>query len=429
MNKSDFIFSLPQLVKYLHTKGIKLSKNDTLLTDRPKNHFFLLVPKYYIDLIDWDHPDDPLRKMVITSNLENEVKDYELTDPIGDQPHSPVPGIIHRYPDRCLLNLINICAIHCRFCFRRNLLASATGNFAKSMEYIASHPEIWEVILSGGDPFMYTDDFLEKILNRLKAIPHVKIIRFHTRIPAVYPTRITGNFLHILKGGNIPKKLIQNNEWVTRASYPSLRSGQAPNNKRFILRSEATKGRTLRDSTHTKDSRLIIVLHINHPREITKHFRQVVEKMKNAGIMLLSQTVLMKGVNNDAVTLAKLFKGLIEIGVKPYYLHHLDLAAGTDHFRISVEEGKSIMRQLRGHISGHCIPEYVIDTPGGFGKIPVFWFERINEKTYKAESFEGKQINYIDYFDSQEQDTIDGRKSRCFTVGKSKSNLSGRTCY
>ncbi|MBI2029211.1 KamA family radical SAM protein [Candidatus Gottesmanbacteria bacterium] len=339
LSKSDFVFSTSELKTYLGQKGINMNKAGMDV----KHPFFMMVPKYYLDLIDWNDNNDPLRKMVITSSLENDIKKYELTDPIGDRPHTPVPGIVHRYQDRCLLMLSNVCAVHCRFCFRKNLLNSNTYDFKKSIEYIKKHKEIWEVILSGGDPFMMEDIFLQKIITALKQIKHIKMIRFHTRTPAVYPKRITDDFVKIIS-----------------QAKPS-----------------------------------IIVFHINHPREITPEFIQSVAKLKKTSSILLSQTVLLKGVNDNTQTLTRLFKSLVEIGIKPYYLHHLDYTVGTDYFRISVEEGKKIYRELSS-ISGHCIPEYVIDIPGGLGKIPVFWFNHVGKNKYQATDFAGKKVVYSD---------------------------------
>lgn len=343
MNKQDFVFSVAQLKEYLTSKRWDMSRMEKMGA-WPEHGFNLLIPKYYIDLIDWYDEEDPLRKMVMTSNLEQEIQEYEESDPVGDESHSPVPGIIHRYPDRCLLMLTNACAVHCRFCFRKNLLHSNIALYQKCMDYLTEHTELWEVILSGGDPFTFTDVFMEKVIRDIRAIPHLKMIRFHTRTPAVYPQRVKDRFLEAI--------------------------GQA--------------------MPYT------IIIHINHPREITAEFIQSVSKLRSTGALLLSQTVLMKGINDNAKVLEMLFKGLMEIGIKPYYLHHLDAAAGTHHFRTSVEQGKKLMHELRGHIPGTCIPEYVIDTPGGYGKIPVFWFQHTGEKTYEATSFEGKKIVYTD---------------------------------
>ncbi|MBI1863325.1 KamA family radical SAM protein [Candidatus Microgenomates bacterium] len=303
------------------------------------------MPKYYVDLIDWNDPDDPLARMVVTSNLEKEVKQYEMEDPIGDRPHTAVPGIVHRHRDRCLLMLTNVCAVHCRFCFRKNLLEDNRADFEKSIQYIRDHEELWEVILSGGDPFTFTDHFMELVLKKLKEIPHVKMIRFHTRTPVVYPARVDEKLTTVLEN-----------------------AGQ-----------------------------YIVVLHINHVREITPDFCRAVADLQKSGAMLLSQTVLLKGVNDSVENLETLLRGLVEISIKPYYLHHLDPAAGTHHFRISVERGKDIYRQLRQRISGVCIPEYVIDAPGGYGKFPVDMFVKITEKTYQYETPNGQVVTYIDH--------------------------------
>lgn len=340
MNKDNFIFSTAQLIQYLDAKDIKHN-----IPIKATNNFSLLIPKYYIDLINWSDKNDPLMRMVLINDVENSIKDYQKRDPIGDHSHSPVPGIVHRYPDRCLLMLTNVCAVHCRFCFRKNLLSSNKMLYEEGMKYIENHPELWEIILSGGDPFMFTNSFLSVVVNRLNTISHVKVIRFHTRIPSVYPYRITKE---------LTETLLQTKK------------------------------------------RCIVVIHINHPREVTADFIHHTNLLKEKGIILLSQTVLLKEINNDAHILEELFKRLIEVGIKPYYLHHLDIAAGTHHFRISVQEGKQIMQQLRGHVSGICMPEYVIDTPGGYGKIPVFWFTHTSTNTYTASSFEGIKITYND---------------------------------
>lgn len=342
MNRADFVFSVAELKDLLVRKGVTGEQIEKMVGG--DHHFNLLIPKYYVDLIDWNDVCDPLAQMVVTSDLEGDVMEYELKDPIGDRPHEAVPGIIHRHRDRCLLMLTNVCAVHCRFCFRKNLLDENRADFDKSIQYIRDHTEIWEVIFSGGDPFMFTDHFMELVLKKLNEIDHVKVIRFHTRTPVVYPARVTENLSTILK----------------------------------------------------KAGPFSVVLHINHPREITPDFCRATELLQKSGAMLLSQTVLLKGVNDDVETLTNLFKKLVEIGVKPYYLHHLDPAAGTHHFRISVETGKTIYRQLRQRISGVCLPEYVIDVPGGYGKFPVDMFARIDAKTYQCETSDGDVLTYVD---------------------------------
>jgi len=307
--KTDFIYSLVDLKKYLSSKKWDISKSELLREKENNFGFSLIIPKYYADLINWYDKNDPLAKMVLISKLENNNKSEELVDPIGDKKYSVVPGVIHRYKDRCLLMLTNTCFVHCRFCFRRNILHENKADVKKSLNYISEHKEIREVIFSGGDAFILTDYSLEKTISELKKIPHVKILRFHTRTPVVYPKRVNQKLVNIL----------------------------------------------------TKYSPAIVVVHINHAREISEGFKRAINLMKKAGIMLLSQSVLLKGVNDNAKTLKELFYKLVETGVKPYYLHHPDLVKGTGHFYLTLEKGKTIINQLKSSISGVCIPDYVIE--------------------------------------------------------------------
>lgn len=317
-------------------------------------NFSILVPEFYSNLIDWDDPNDPLRKMVELDPREDKIQKYEIADPIGDKPKTVIPGLIHRYPDRVLLNLTSACAVHCRFCFRKNLLGEpktlSKVDLDKIFTYLSKHKEIWEVIFSGGDPFMIPNKLLKEVVGKLNKIKHIKTVRFHTRIPVVDPEVLTKN------------KTIQ------------------------LLKNELQE-----------EKKLTIVIHINHPREITKEFKKVVNDFQKIGALVLSQTVLLKGVNDNAEILAELFRELIESGVKPYYLHHLDIAKGTHHFRVSIEKGKKIFQKLRGNLSSVCLPEYVLDIPGGFGKIPIFWLKKTGKKTYTSINFEGKKVKYIDF--------------------------------
>lgn len=341
MNRADFVFSAVELKEYLLKKGIAKKQIEKMVGG--DQHFKLLIPKYYLSLIDWNDPADPLAKMVVTSSLESDVKEYEMDDPIGDRAYEAVPGVIHRHRDRCLLMVTNVCAVHCRFCFRKNLLDENRADFEKSIEYIRNHEEIWEVVLSGGDPFMFTDHFMDLVIGKLREIPHVKMIRFHTRTPIVYPARVTDALVSILK----------------------------------------------------KAAPYSVVFHVNHPREIAPDFCRTVTALQKSGAMLLSQSVLLKGVNDNVEVLTDLFRSLVEVGIKPYYLHHLDLATGTHHFRISVKAGKALYEKLQRTISGVCIPEYVIDVPGGFGKIPVTSFVEKNG-VYHSVNGEGKPVTYRD---------------------------------
>jgi lysine 2,3-aminomutase len=275
-------------------------------------------------LIDPADPSDPIARQFIPDGPELEARAEELRDPIGDDAHSPVAGIVHRYPDRVLLKPIDICAVYCRFCFRRETVGQGhpltRGQLAAALDYIRAHPEIWEVILTGGDPLMLSPRRLADIVKTLAAIDHVKIIRVHTRVPVVDPARVTPALVRALKA-----------------------------------RSKAT----------------YVVLHANHARELTPAARAACARLIDAGIPMLSQSVLLRGVNDDAATLGALMRTLVECRIKPYYLHHGDLAPGTAHWRTGLDAGQELMRALRGRLSGLCQPTYVLDIPGGHGKSPV----------------------------------------------------------
>jgi len=277
-------------------------------------------------LIDRENPDDPIARQFIPSALELVSEPGESADPIGDDVHSPVAGIVHRYPDRVLFKLVHVCAVYCRFCFRREMVgpgkATALSDTAyrDALDYIRDHKEIWEVILTGGDPLMLSARRLAEIMADLAAIDHVKIIRIHTRVPVAAPSRIDG------------------------AMVAGLR----------------VEGATT-----------WVAVHANHPRELTEAARAACARLVDAGVPLVSQSVLLRGVNDDAVTLEALMRAFVECRIKPYYLHHGDLAPGTAHLRTTIEDGQALMRSLRGRVSGLCQPDYVLDIPGGHGKAPV----------------------------------------------------------
>ena len=292
--------------------------------------FSKLIPPHYSHLIDWNNPKDPLYLMAVPSKKENIKKSNEFADPIADAIHEKTPGLIHRYPDRVLLKVTNACAIHCRFCFRKNILKDNAFDLEKAIKYLTKHKEVWEVILSGGDPLALSDEKIQEILRKLSKIPHIKSIRIHTRIPVVAPERITKKFIDIISKFSNPKK-----------------------------------------SPKTNSKKIIFVFHINHSKEISKELAKISQLLLSKNIMLLSQSVMLKGVNDSAKTLSELFRGLIEIGVKPYYLHQLDPAIGISHFKVPLKKARAIYRSLRGNLSGICIPEFMIEQPKGKGKIPV----------------------------------------------------------
>jgi lysine 2,3-aminomutase len=277
------------------------------------------------ELIDRADPNDPVARQFVPGPAELEVRPEERTDPIGDHAHSPVEGIVHRYPDRVLLKLTHVCAVYCRFCFRREMIGPAAAPLTAkqlnaALAYVAAHPEIWEVVLTGGDPLVLSARRLKQVVSRLAAIPHVKVIRVHTRMPVADPARITPELVRALRAKG-------------KATY--------------------------------------VVLHANHARELTGAARDACARLIDAGIPMLSQSVLLAGVNDDPQTLGALMRVLVECRIKPYYLHHGDLAPGTSHLRTSIERGQDVMRALRGRLSGLCQPTYVLDIPGGHGKSPI----------------------------------------------------------
>ena len=277
-------------------------------------------------LIDASDPNDPIAAQFRPDLRELDIAPDEIGDPIGDDAHSPVKGLVHRYPDRCLLKLVHVCPVYCRFCFRRETVGpqgdgALTGEaLDAALAYIEAHPEIWEVIFTGGDPLLLSARRVREISARLAAIPHVKILRWHTRVPAVDPLRVTPDLAEALR---------------------------------------------------TKDATTYVVLHANHPRELTTEALAACRRLIDSGIPMLSQSVLLKGVNDDLATLETLLRAFVRNRIKPYYLHHADLAPGTSQFRTSIAEGQALLRDLRGRVSGLCQPTYVLDIPGGAGKVPV----------------------------------------------------------
>ena len=277
-----------------------------------------------IDLIDPADPADPIARQFVPDPAELVTAPEERGDPIGDERFSPLKGIVHRYPDRVLLKPHHACPVYCRFCFRREQVgpegeALDAAELAAALDYIRARPEIWEVILTGGDPFLMSPRRLREILGALDAIAHVAVIRFHTRVPVVDPDRVDTALIDALA--------------AEKAVY--------------------------------------VAIHANHPRELTAGFRAACRRLAAAGIPLLGQSVLLRGVNDDPAVLEALFRGLVAARVKPYYLHHPDLARGTSHFRLGLGEGRQIVDALRGRVSGLCQPSYVLDVPGGHGKVPV----------------------------------------------------------
>ncbi len=318
--------------------------------------YAVALPPTLAVLIDRNDPHDPIARQFVPQSAELDSQPQELADPIGDDAHSPVEGIVHRYPDRVLLKLTHVCAVYCRFCFRREMVgpdkpnaksnALSAAALAAALDYIRAHGEIWEVILTGGDPLVLSARRLRAVMKALGAIDHVKVVRIHTRVPIADPARVTPELVRALRIDG-------------KATY--------------------------------------VAIHVNHARELSAQARIAVARLADAGIPLLSQTVLIAGVNDSAQTLGDLMRALVECRIKPYYLHHGDLAPGTAHLRTGIAAGQELMRELHGRYSGLCQPTYVLDIPGGHGKSPVgpsYLEPRDDNGHYQVQDFNGRRHIY-----------------------------------
>ncbi len=314
---------------------------------------FAITP-YYASLLNAKDASQPIRRTVVMTRDENFLAPGEAVDPLGEEEDSPVPGIVHRYPDRVLFLTTGFCSVYCRYCTRSRMVGVPGGEaqyniqqWGKAIEYIKSHTKIRDVLLSGGDPLTLADERLEWLLSNLRAIPHVEFIRIGTKVPVVLPQRIT-------------PKLVQ----MMRKYHPVWMS-----------------------------------IHFTHPDEITPEVSDAVQRLADAGIPLGSQTVLLKGINDSVEVMKKLFHELLKNRVKPYYMYQCDPVAGTSHFRTSVSKGIEIIAGLRGHTTGYAIPNYVIDAPGGGGKIPILpeYVQGRENGNLILKNFEGKLFSYPDF--------------------------------
>ncbi len=322
--------------------------------------FSVAVSEPLLELIEAspDPKKHPMALQFLPNPAELDIRPEEFSDPLGENALSPLKGIVHRYPDRCLLMPLMVCPTYCRFCFRREKVAKkdqslSSDELAKACAYIVEHPAIWEVILTGGEPLMLKPEKLRAIIETLNTIDHVKVIRIHTRLPVFDPERITEALVEAL---NSPK-----------AVY--------------------------------------VLLHTNHPTELTESTLNACARFIRAGIPMLSQTVLLKGINDDPVILGQLMRALVSHRIKPYYLHHGELAQGTSHFRTSMKQGQDLVKALRGHYSGLCQATYVLDIPGGYGKVPIHSgyikaIKPIDDKTgachYRVKDYQGCEHDYME---------------------------------
>jgi lysine 2,3-aminomutase len=289
------------------------------------DRYAVAITSTLVDLIHPTDPADPIRRQFVPDPRELIETPDESADPIGDDKHSPVPGVVHRYPDRVLLKVTHACPVYCRFCFRREMVGPGGDGLTgaaldAALAYIAARPAIFEVILTGGDPFILSPRRIADLTHRIAAIPHVKVLRWHTRVPVVDPARVTSDLIAALK---------------------------APGTAVFVG------------------------LHANHAREFTPAATAAIARLVDAGIALISQTVLLKGINDTPEVMADLMRTFVAHRVKPYYLHHADRAPGTSHFRTTIAEGQALMRALRGRLSGLAQPTYILDIPGGVAKVPI----------------------------------------------------------
>jgi len=311
----------------------------------------LAITPYFFNLIDPTDEQCPIRWQVIPRIEETNTAIWEMTDPCGEDSHSPVPGLVHRYPDRVLFLVTDRCASYCRYCTRSRLVSNAAGydfhpEFDRQIDYIRHHPEVRDVLLSGGDPLLFNDEKLEFLLSRLRAIKHVEFLRIGTRIPIFLPQRITPELCAMLK----------------------------------------------------KFHPLFISIHTNHPRELTAEVRDALGRLADAGIPLGNQSVLLRNVNDNVTVMRALVQKLLMCRVKPYYIYQCDPISGSAHLRASIRKGLEIMDGLRGHTTGYAIPQYVIDAPGGGGKVPINpeYVLSHNADRVVLRNFEGKVFEYVE---------------------------------
>jgi len=337
------------------TSVAQLEEHMTLTPDEKAGCLFashklaLAITPYFFNLIDRNDPECPIRQQVIPRGGEAILSEEETLDSLGEDEHSPVPGLVHRYPDRVLFLVTDRCAAYCRYCTRSRLVSNAQDynfhpEFEQGLRYIENHPEVRDVLISGGDPLLLSDKKLDHLFGRLRAIKHLEFIRIGSRIPVFLPQRITPELCEIFK----------------------------------------------------KHGPIWMSIHTNHPKEATAELRAACERLSFAGVPLGNQTVLLKGINDDVDIMKALMHRLLRMRVRPYYIYQMDLITGGAHFKVDVRKGIEIIRALRGHTTGYAVPQYVIDAPGGGGKVPINpdYVEKITDTEVIFRNYEGQQFRY-----------------------------------
>lgn len=330
---------------------ITLTPNEIQGIDGCGKKLTMSIPPYFASLMDPEDPSCPIRRQCIPQDYELETSPEEMSDPCGEEKHSPVHGLVHRYPDRVLFLVNEMCAMYCRYCTRSRMVGDghrslSMNTYDAAFEYIRSHKEIRDVLISGGDPLTLSDRVLEHIIKTIKSIPHVEFVRIGTRVPVTLPQRVTFDLVNMLK----------------------------------------------------KYSPIWMSIHFSHPKEITKRVKFACDLLADSGIPMGSQTVLLKGINDKPSVMKKLVHELLKIRVRPYYIYQCDPILGSKHFRTPVSTGIEIMEKLRGHTSGYAVPTFVIDAPGGGGKIPIgpqYLVSRENDR-YVLRNYAGQQFEYYD---------------------------------
>jgi len=330
---------------------INLTPNEEKGIDGAGSKLTMSIPPYFASLMDPDNPKCPVRLQSVPQAYELETAPEEMSDPCGEDKNSPVHGLVHRYPDRVLFLVNEMCAMYCRYCTRSRMVGDgrrtlSTQTYEAALDYIRSHKKIRDVLISGGDPLTMADNMLEYLIKSLKAIPHVEFVRIGTRIPVTLPQRVTTDLVKMLK----------------------------------------------------KYSPIWMSIHFNHASEITPRVKWACNLLADTGIPMGSQTVLLKGINDKPEVMKKLMHELLKIRVRPYYIYQCDPILGSRHFRTPVSTGLNIMEKLRGHTTGYAVPTFVIDAPGGGGKVPINpdYMVSKGDGKYVIRNFAGEEYTYHD---------------------------------